>query len=261
MKAKAADDRELVEAGAVAFWRRRASSVDGGASRTMDGLLVACTGLAEDLNVALVRHEPRHPTRAILSAEAWLGAHGWPLGLELEDRRHPTLERAAGELGFRAAIHRPAMTLRTLERRPVRRVRNVVMRRAGLDDLEGLRMIETGAFDSPPSVAKRLITPRSLSTRGLRAFIALDDGEPVGAAWTSLHRGGLGVFGVAVVPRARGRGIGTAITTRAIAASSPSARFAWLNPTEEAGSLYQRMGFRLLSEWSIWLRDEERSYP
>jgi GNAT superfamily N-acetyltransferase len=68
-----------------------------------------------------------------------------------------------------------------------------------------------------------------------------------------LHEGAVGVFGVGVVPRARRRGLGAALTVAA-ARAFPGADLAWLHPSEMARHMYEQVGFVRVSDWEVWSR-------
>ena len=246
---------DRVAAGAREFWRRRVRFIDGAESAQIDGLLVAATKLDEDPNAAFVEREPEDPARALAEAEAWIRERGWPLGLELEDGCHPAVEAAAAAAGFEPLMRRPAMVLWLSDLRPSRLPDGVEIRAARPEDISALRAIETACFGTSATIAERFIPPALLETPGLSTFVALSDGAAVASAVASRHEETVGIFGVATVPEARGRGIGTAMTAHAAASARGEAEFAWLNPTEGARGLYERMGFRVSSEWSIWLRE------
>jgi ribosomal protein S18 acetylase RimI-like enzyme len=76
----------------------------------------------------------------------------------------------------------------------------------------------------------------------------------VACATTHLHRGTLGLFGIGTIERARRRGIGTAVTAFAIRDHRTEADLAWLEPTAMARRLYERLGFRAVSTWEVWVR-------
>ena len=84
-------------------------------------------------------------------------------------------------------------------------------------------------------------------------FVGWQGAEPVAIA--AGYRDGLtvGVMGVGVVPAARGRGIGSAMTLRAARAFT-GADLAWLHPSDEARSMYERLGFVPVSDWEVWVR-------
>jgi ribosomal protein S18 acetylase RimI-like enzyme len=85
--------------------------------------------------------------------------------------------------------------------------------------------------------------------------VALDGGRAVGEALATHLAGTVGIFGVGVIPGARGRGIGAALTVTA-ARSFPSADLAWLLPSERAEPLYRRLGFRTVARWEVWILPE-----
>jgi ribosomal protein S18 acetylase RimI-like enzyme len=74
-------------------------------------------------------------------------------------------------------------------------------------------------------------------------------------AMSFLHLGAVGIFGVTVVPRARRRGIGRALTLHA-ARAFPGADLVWLHPTERARPLYEGLGFEIVASWEVWTRHE-----
>ncbi len=246
---------DRVAAGALEFWRRRVSFVESAESVEFDGIFVAATKLAEDLNAAFVEREPTNAAVAVAAAETWILDRGWPLGLELEDARQPAVEAAAAGAGFEPVFRRPVMALSLSDLRLNRPPDGVEIRAARPEDIAALRSIETACFGTSPAVTERFIPPSSLETPGLSTFVAVSDDLVVASAAASRHREAVGIFGVATLPGSRGRGIGTAITAHAASSARGEAEFAWLNPTVEAGGLYERMGFRTLSEWSIWLRE------
>jgi GNAT superfamily N-acetyltransferase len=83
-----------------------------------------------------------------------------------------------------------------------------------------------------------------LSVEGARGVLAWRRAEPVGASVAQGGTGATGVFGVGVVPEARGRGIGAALTVVAVRAFP--AELAWLVPSDLARPMYERLGFREL---------------
>ena len=109
--------------------------------------------------------------------------------------------------------------------------------------------IDAEAFETPIEQARSWIEPQ-LGAARFTVALAVQGDTPVGIA-TAIRTDGragpcVGIFGVAVAGPARGRGIGSAITSwlveRAFAAG---ATLAHLNPDSEAAArLYSRLGFR-----------------
>jgi len=60
----------------------------------------------------------------------------------------------------------------------------------------------------------------------------------------------LGIFAVGTIPEARGRGYGSAVTSRALThGPAAGARFGVLTGSPEVQDVYLRLGFRVLERW------------
>lgn len=237
--------------------RQRALAVEGGEVLQVDGLEVALTNLpAPELNAAVVLQPPRDPAAALAQAEALFRSRGHSFfGLDLEAGRHPAVEAAAHAAGLVRVHSRPVMavSLAALPEAPVPDGMRIDLVRSERD-LDALRSIEVGVFQAKPVVTERFLGPRLLASEVARLFVARLDGEPVGegAAW--LLAGTAGVFGIGVLERARERRLGAALTITAARAFGDAADLAWLLPSDMARSLYERLGFRAVSDWAIWIR-------
>ena len=93
----------------------------------------------------------------------------------------------------------------------------------------------------------------TLEDERVRILVAWVDGEPVGEATGYLADGTVGIFGVGVVEGARRRGIGAALTARAATAFGDRADLVWLQPSDMARAMYERLGFRRVSDWEVWI--------
>jgi GNAT superfamily N-acetyltransferase len=131
--------------------------------------------------------------------------------------------------------------------------------RTVVDDVGGRALVDVGvqAFDDNPDVAGGFHAAGAYGVPGAMTFVAWEDGEPVASAASYLCDRAVGVFGVGVVPQARRRGIGAAITVHA-ARVFPGVDLAWLHPSEMALAMYEGIGFRRVSDWEVWIRAAER---
>ncbi len=245
---------ERIALGMVEAWRDRVSHIDGHAIYEWDGLFVALSNLPDDeLNVGLVERAPEDPLGALSRAEWLFRTHGRSLGIELERGRHPGLERAARMFGLYPAVTRPAMAVALAELAGSDPPQGVSFRRVrSREDLAGMVSLEVEVFRTDPSVASRLLGPRTLERTRTHMSIAVVDGEPVAMAYVHVHAGAIGVFGVGTVPAFRRRGIARAITAFAIHEASEGADLAWLQPTALGRSVYEAMGFRPVVMWQVW---------
>lgn len=85
-----------------------------------------------------------------------------------------------------------------------------------------------------------------------RFWVAYDDETPVAAGGAYVGLGVNLVASVATLPSARGRGFGSAVTWAATTAepSWPAVLLA----SDEGRPVYERMGFRAVERWTLWLR-------
>jgi GNAT superfamily N-acetyltransferase len=120
---------------------------------------------------------------------------------------------------------------------------------AAEDELDTYAGIDATAFGEDEVGPTRDWARPMIDTDGFLPVLARLDGEPVGVAFGVRTSGSggqsVGVFGVGVLPAARRRGVGGALTTYVLAwGIFTGADLAWLNPdTDEAARLYARLGF------------------
>ena len=98
----------------------------------------------------------------------------------------------------------------------------------------------------------------------LRNYLALLNGQPVGSAQLFLGAGVAGIYNVACVPQARGRGVGTAIT---LATLHEARRLGYhigiLQASHLGYNVYRRLGFHDFGKLSHyrWENETERRNP
>jgi GNAT superfamily N-acetyltransferase len=221
-----------------------------------DGVVVCLTGLDDDeQNTALIERKPEDAASALAEAERLFRAQGRTLGVDVERGRHPKVDAALRAMGLEMVATRPAMAIRVedVERPKIPDGVEVVhVTDPGL--LADLVEVEVGAFETDRTVAEGLLSPTQLSLPNVRVYAAIADGRAVGQALTNTHRGAVGVFGVATLPGFRRRGIGAAITAFAIDDVRDEANLAWLQSTDMGRTLYDRMSFRPVADWDVWIR-------
>ena len=88
-----------------------------------------------------------------------------------------------------------------------------------------------------------------------RAFLARLDGRAVATALGVVSGDAVGIYNVATVPDARGRGIGGAVTLAAICdGRDRGARVAVLESSEMGFPVYQRLGFTVAARYQVLTR-------
>jgi GNAT superfamily N-acetyltransferase len=190
------------------------------------------------------------PDPDIEAARAFFGERGvtwglrvpleqeWTLGRRLMPRRLMAVERGA----FRPAPAVPGLTLR----------------QAGPGDLASAVHIDSAAFGLDPGHNELWLAPL---LSGGRATVVLAElaGRPAGSAHTLRSDGPAGaclyLAGVAVLPSARRRGVGAALSSWLLGRGfAAGAELAHLNPDSDAAArLYGRLGFTETPGYDVYV--------
>jgi GNAT superfamily N-acetyltransferase len=251
------DVGERIALGFAEAERKRRANVPGAEVREIDGLLLAFANVPDPpVNTVQVISEPTEPVAALTAAEQAFRERGRPLGIDIAVGRHPSVDRAIREVGLMRLFAWPGMAVDVADL-------------PSLDLPEGIRVepvndergaaaiahVEQVGFGSEPEIAERFYAAASYGVEGGRSFVAWEGDDPVGMAAAYLHAGAIGIFGVAVVPAARRRGIASALSV--IAAQAFPADLAWLHTDDpHARSVYERLGFREVAKWEVWVRSK-----
>jgi GNAT superfamily N-acetyltransferase len=185
--------------------------------------------------VAVVAAAVAGPGRSVV-CDSWGGLDLRPAGLAV-DAATPCFERPPGRPTGRRRRDPDGVRIR-----PV-------------DDEAGLRRFEAtsvAAFGGDPGAHPPLsLHGRSLlDEAGMAMWLAFLDGRPVGSAMSWVDAGVVGVYAVAVLPAARRRGIGEALTWAATLADPTLP--AVLQPSRQAEPLYRRLGYREVGRSRTW---------
>ena len=117
------------------------------------------------------------------------------------------------------------------------------------------------AFGAPPALRPAIEAFAALGFEAgnpQQTFLARLDGEGVGTSLAVRAGDVLGVFNVATVPGARGRGVGRAVTLAALRdGAAAGCRMAVLQASEMGHPVYERLGFRDFGAYDIYVRDAD----
>jgi GNAT superfamily N-acetyltransferase len=248
-------DAERMGKGLPAAWERVVSSVEGGTVHRVQDLVITLTNLPDpQLNTAFVERPPHHATASLETAAAVFSEHGQRLGIDLPRGRYPDVERAAAELGMAIVVSRPGMSAPTSGIEPAAVLDGVeILRVADGPELEDFWEIQTEVFEMESDVVRAYIGPGAVAADGVELFLARAGGVPVACCAGITVYGAVGIFGVATLPEARGRGIGTAVTAAAIDSARGRADLTWLQASEDGEPVYRSMGFRPVADWDVWV--------
>ena len=249
------DIAERIALGFVQAERARRSRVPGAEVVDLDGLVLAFANVADpELNTVLVERAPSDPRTALEEAERAFTARGREFGIDVAAGRHPAVDACLVQMHLELILERPGMAVPISDlpdRESPTSVRiEIVTDEAGALALAGA---DAEAFDSDREIDELFYAPAALGAPGGLSFVAWEGDVAVGSAAGYLHKGAVGVLGVGVVPHARRRGIGAALTLAA-ARAFPGADLAWLHPSDKALHMYEQLGFKAVSNWQVWVR-------
>ncbi|XVU29117.1 GNAT family N-acetyltransferase [Actinoplanes sp. CA-054009] len=95
--------------------------------------------------------------------------------------------------------------------------------------------------------------PQLLDHPSMSAYLIESGGEPVATAFAAHSDDLVGVFNIAALPGFRRRGFGRAATAAVLSdAYAKGARTAFLHSTTDGRPLYDRMGFHLAENWTVF---------
>jgi ribosomal protein S18 acetylase RimI-like enzyme len=253
------DSGERIALGFAEAERQRRAKVVGAEVLEIDGLLLAFANVPDPpVNSTLVITEPGDPAAALAAAEAAFRERDREFGMDVAVGRHPSIDRAVRSAGLSLLFSWPAMAVH-VEHLPELSLPEGV-RVEPVTDARGTSavarversLLDPAELESGSEVADRFYGPASNGGEGARTFVAWEGDEPVGIASAHFREGAIGILGVGVIPRARRRGIASALSL--IAARAFPADLAWLHAAEGAQSLYAQLRFREVAEWEVWVR-------
>jgi GNAT superfamily N-acetyltransferase len=197
------------------------------------------------------------PALLLERAQAFFGAQGRGFSLWVRDGapEDHDLITAAETAGLNEVFSMPEMALeQRAEQSPL--PSNVELcQLSDVAEAEGYWQVATAAYASigfPPEVFAFYENHRGLLADNVAAFLAFRDGEPVAIAMTIVSHGVAGIYCVGSVERARGQGLGRALTAAAVNAGYDlGAEFASLQASSMGESVYLAMGFETICSYRL----------
>lgn len=128
-------------------------------------------------------------------------------------------------------------------------------RLSSADEAEDYWRVATAAYASvgfPPEIFAFYEDPDGLLADNTATFLAYMDGAPVSIAMTIVSHGVAGIYWVGSIERARGKGLGRALTAAAVNAGFDlGAEFASLQASPMGESVYLGMGFETICSYRL----------
>jgi ribosomal protein S18 acetylase RimI-like enzyme len=229
----------------------------GGTWAEADGLAIKDTGLSvEGQNGAFVLHTLPRPRDQVAAAIQHFEGRGLPYGILVPEGVDMVAEQACRDLGLRHVRSHPGMALQPLpDAIPGAPAWLTIHRVTTAAEHDVEVATDAAGFESEPLMARKLF-PASLFARPYSAeFVGYVEDVPVATAVLMTTGSTAGIYGVATIPSYRRRGIGTAMTWRAVAEGiARGCRMASLQASDDGQPVYERMGFRIVTAFEIYAR-------
>lgn len=237
----AAHDRNFVAALSLI-----ASKVEAGSTMQVGAVPVAITGFAGAFFNAAWVVDTLDP-KDLREAVEVLRASGLPFTLHVRSDL-PEAIAAATATGLTDKGRLPCFAI---EPGPIPSApRELAIERVHLRDWNAFRQVAAEGFEMPLEAAEVLYPAGLLDDDRVRAFLGSVDGHNVATAVSIRTGATIGVYGIATIPNARGRGFGTALTWHLLADADPGWDVAVLQASAMGRPVYERMGFTLVREFA-----------
>jgi len=131
---------------------------------------------------------------------------------------------------------------------------SLVIRELTEDESQLHVSIASSGFEAPPALFEAVVTPAILALPGFHCYVGSVDRQPVTTAVGIVEEDHVGIYNVATLQAHRGRGYAAAITARAVLDGyAATASFAFLQSSDSGFRVYERLGFRTLENWAVWV--------
>jgi N-acetylglutamate synthase len=256
-------DPEAVTAGLLRDWSRLCGAIGPGAlvKETATAALFVTGIAAPALNCVFVTH-PRALAREVDDLLGLAADRGLPYCLQLRPGTGPELDAIARERGMTPEDPIPLMVLEpgVVALDEVAATPPLVIRRLAAGESGLHASVLAAGFGAPAKLFEQLINPAVLSLPSARCYLGTLGREPVTTAFGFTDRDLVGIYNVATLPGHRGRGYGAAITARAVLDGfAVGASAAYLQSSEAGYGVYERLGFKTLEMWGVWISPPEGS--
>lgn len=124
-------------------------------------------------------------------------------------------------------------------------------------NIDAFRVATATGYGMPAPLVDQFYPDALVDHPRIRGFVGWVDGRPVGASLASRTGDTVGIYSVATVPEARGRGIGTAMTWHLLRDAEPGWTLAVLQASAMGKPVYERMGFKLVREFDEYTSSTE----
>ena len=225
----------------VAFF---GSSLSGEVVERSGLQLASCGFPVREFNFAWLRPPFSDVPGALRLAREYFGARQLPFRFMLRSQFEWACREALQDAGAREVARIPGMLLDPIRDGAAPHPELAVREVQGEDDLDLFRETAFAGFGLPARGARVFLTERLLEMPNLRLYLGTAGGRPVCTSALCATGPVAGIYWVATLADARGRGFGEVITWSAVRGGiALGCRFASLQASALGRPVYERMGF------------------
>ncbi|HEX2196507.1 MAG TPA: GNAT family N-acetyltransferase [Actinomycetota bacterium] len=241
----------------IEMWRIWAGSIPGARMEERPGAAAVVTGLdsVHHNGVWVARRRIRAATvHELLDV---VEAADVPYALQLRGGAPPAVVGAARAHGMVLEAEEPLMVLTSKTRlHDAAHATGLSIRTLEPDEGALLASVTVPVFGGAAELTAASANARVLSHPAVRCYVGEVRDKIVATAIGVTLSGTTAIFDVATLPRHRRRGYGSALTARAVLDGlAAGARWAWLEASEGAVGVYERLGFRTVETGATWVRE------
>jgi GNAT superfamily N-acetyltransferase len=242
----------------LALCLRGASSYE--AHLTPDATLALSGEAVADLNYAVVGPGPA-PEARLRELSQVIHARGLPIVVLLARDVAQALAPLAREAGFRPVGSMPLMVHDTALS-PVAQTSYQITLVTDADGLHEADAVAARAFSLPEDAAQRAFGPALLTAPGVEVFLARQGSAPVSSVQTTRFGSSVGIWTMATAPEHQRQGAGRALLEHVMRhRRDRGASLVYLCATQAGYPLYERLGFRTVSECAVWVAGHSTQVP
>ena len=243
------DEAAAVDRNFIAAFRTFSRWIEGSVVRTIGEVEVAASLLPISFFNAVFVTRPLPAGAAdLVEAIALVRDLGVPFVVNVRTDLDPGTRAAAAELGLALTGSMPGMAMQPRPA-PDPPARLAIQRATDEARLADHRAVAAAGFGLPLDAVERLMPAAMLGDPTVRFYVGVEDGVPVASSMAVRTDEILGIYNVATVASARGRGYGTAMTWATIADAGPGVEVVILQASAMGRPIYERMGFRTVVEY------------
>lgn len=257
------DEAQLAAACDANYWRSFAplARACGGAVLEREDIIGVCTGLpVAMLNQGFVTRPPRDVDRSLRELLAFFDDAGVPFIIRIREGVAPTAEEALETMGLPYTDTVPGMALFPIAEAPPPQVCftiEVVQDERALSDFQ---RVAAEGFGMPLDLSRRLFVPEVLAVPEFESYLGYVEGQPVATSTLYSLDGTAGIYNVSTLPTHRRRGLGAAITSRAVMrGKEQGCSVSILQASAMGQPVYEAMGFRTVAPYRTFARRQHAS--